>query len=219
MPHEPDDTHAELRAAFQAFVEHGEVDPEVSPEAVWGTADGSLPAARRREVIDHLTRHPGGLRVLRLAWESSGSRWLPQRGDATWVRYLSLSAAAIVLMVGGAYGERFFRDRVDPRSAPTYRSSETRSLLAAQSPVLTGDGSLELRWFGAPDGSRFDVQVTTEELETITSTTGLEQPLFRLRGATVSALRGMERFLYQVTVHSPDGEVEVSSTFVGTVEP
>ena len=69
-----------------------------------------------------------------------------------------------------------------------------------------------LRWSSGPDGARYDLVVTTVNLEVIADVRGLDQPEHRVDPARLAPLAAGTRLLWRVVAHMPDGSTQSSAT-------
>lgn len=74
-----------------------------------------------------------------------------------------------------------------------------------------------LRWTSGPDGTTYDVRVTTEDLEPVSRGRGLEKAEFPLSEQSLSVLPSGGRIVWQVTAHLPDGGTSESRSFFSAV--
>jgi hypothetical protein len=207
-----------LRAAFRSL--GGDARPGADcPEAarLWEAASGALPAAARREIVDHTA----GCAVCAEAWRLA----VEVRSDAAaamapaprfWsTRGLPAFAMAAVLVLAAAAGVILLRA---PDDAPSYRDAAGASvsaLVPPDQPLARDD--FRLRWSSAAEGSRYEVRVTTESLETVATARDLGEPAFLVPESALGSLPSGSRLLWQVRVTLPDGQRSDSQTFVATL--
>jgi hypothetical protein len=211
----PHDTDERLKDAFRALSATSRVDvPEEDVERVWRAVSGDLPPAERRDVVDRMASEPGVADAWRVAHElrnaqisdapvevrSSARSWTP-----AWMGL----AALLVLSVGVGL--------VPFRGAPadTFRDPGryvVESLVASDA-TLPRDAFV-LRWKPGPDGSRYQVRVTTEDLRVLTTAADLSAPELTLPRDLLSDVGPNARVLWQVVVALPGGETVSSQTFV-----
>jgi hypothetical protein len=207
-----------LRKAFQALSESDTGERDVDTAKVWKAVAGELAPEERLEVIDKVALEPGYAEAWRLAtelFEASGgsiaqaSREAERSGPV--MRSPFLLAAAAVLVVGflGVLVSR----NLAPKP-PVYRGDVVAPLAGADD-VLPRD-AFHLRW-QAPEGARFGVRVTTEDLQLLDAASGLSSPEYtvpaeRLRGVPAGA-----KVFWQVEATLPDGSTVQSGTFIAEV--
>jgi hypothetical protein len=71
-----------------------------------------------------------------------------------------------------------------------------------------------LRWSPGPEGSRYDVRVTTESLEVVADAQRLAEPSFLVPESALVKLPAGGRVLWRVEALLPGGERVASPTFV-----
>jgi hypothetical protein len=184
---------------------------------------GALPAEERRELVDRTAADPGcaeAWRVARELWPASeaaiaGGPTAVSPGRAA-RRTLPWMAAAAALLLGTTIGLVSLLDR--PRG-DEFRASAgyvVESLVPADT-ALPRD-RFRLRWTPGPEGSRYEVRVTTEDLQVVATDGGLTTPEFVVEAAVLSDLVAGAELFWQVNVALPDGERIASPTFVTAVE-
>jgi hypothetical protein len=193
---------------------------QACPEAValWSSAQADLPRGEDAAVI----RHIGECTACGLAWELarelSPVREQPERVRSWTKGWRSLAAAAAVLLAATALFLLVPSD-VESPSRPVYRDGAT-AWLSSELPEdqpLPRDGTV-LRWTAGPDGTTYDVGVTSESLQPLARAWRLDKPEFRLDPDDLVAIEAGGRVLWRVTAHLPDGDTVVSMTFMHTVE-
>jgi hypothetical protein len=210
-PHDVDDR---LKDAFRAISADSRIDAtEADVERVWRAVSGDLPAAERRDVVDRMASEPAVADAWRVAHElrraqmggtpvdigSSPRSWTP-----AWIGL----AALLVLSVGVSLVQ--FRTPAD-----TLRDSGRYVIesLVASDATLPRDAFV-LRWKPGPDGSRYQVRVTTEDLRVLTTAVDLTAPELKIPLERLSDVAPNTRVLWQVVVALPGGETVSSPTFV-----
>jgi hypothetical protein len=217
-----------LAEAFRAFgdTDDSEVQEDLR-ERIWLAVSGALPPEERRELVERTATDPGCAEVWRIAselWRASqaaagGDDAVAAPGLATrWTpRWL---AAAAVLLLGTALGVFSILNRP---AGDEFRSSAVRnaqgsgrgffvkSLVPAN--VALPRDAFRLRWTRGSKGSRYQVRVTTEDLQVLAVAADLTEPEFTVEPAVLSRLPGGVPVLWQVEVSLPNGERLTSSTF------
>lgn len=211
----------ELKDAFAALSE-GAVprDDCPPPERLWDTLQGELSDDERRDVVDHLASCPTCAEAWRLARElvPDASQPLARRGYTRFWQHPVLAAAAAggLLLVGiGIYRASISGSEPEP-GFRTGAQDEIRSLLPEAEP-LSRDNCV-LRWTSGPDGTRYDLQVTTEDLKTVITARSLEAPEFRIPEENLMDVEAGGKLLWQVRAILPDGERLDSRTFVSVLQ-
>ena len=230
-----------LRTAFATNVtaNAGEAT-ESCPEAerFWAAVHGELPADEVRQMATHTATCTSCAEAWRLALhlgEEAGTLPSIEEGTASTAeattekpttekpqgRVLSMAhrfrrqlaplaglaaAAALLLMVA-------LPDQTPPDGPPEYRQGEEeaiRSLLAEQEPQPRG--ALRLRWSG-PEGARYSLLVTTQDLTVIAEVTDLENTEYLVPEASLASVAAGTTLLWQVEATLPDGSHQNSTSF------
>jgi hypothetical protein len=150
---------------------------------------------------------PAGMPIATAA--SVGAR--PAR---SWLVPLATAAVLAVAVGGGLWSLR----GPSGESPPGYRGNdrgEVRSLVGDDEPLPRED--FRLRWSPGPPGSRYDVSVTTESLESVVDARGLAEASYAVPPSALSAVPADGRVLWRVEVALPGGERTASRTFVTRV--
>jgi hypothetical protein len=188
-----------------------------APERIWGTLRAELPVEERRLLVDHLARCLSCAEAWRLAIELDPEPRpvvAPQPSFAALFVSPVLIGVAATLVLTLAAGVLLWRGPEDLHE-PSYREAslaEIRSLLPENEPVSRAN--LRLRWSAGPEGSRYEVRVTTESLEAVTSAEGLREAALLVPESSLQSLPPGSRLLWQVQMRLPDGERRDSPTFV-----
>lgn len=192
---------------------------------LWSAVRGDLPAEARRAVVDHTSSCAACAEAWRLAVAlvpdpipvaekapRSVLAWLPRPGALT---PLATAAAVVVALAAG------FWLLQGPRPGPT---AEFRGAEAPVIRSLLSDGQalprarFRLQWSAVPEGSHYDVQVTTESLQVVASVRGLAEPAHVVPESALLPLPAGTRLLWRVEAVLPDGERVASPTFVARLE-
>jgi hypothetical protein len=216
------DRHADekLREAFQALGETSREAPSAEElERVWRAVTGDLPAPERRELVDRMATDAGLAETWRAAQEvwRAAPRDTPSEKPSARFRLPSWLAAAAVLFVGIAASLVF---QLWPTSNDTFRDPDHYVI----EPLVAADATLprdafRLRWTPGPPDSRYQVQVTTEDLQVLTTVQNLTVPELALEPDLLSSVPPGGRVLWQVEVTLPGREGTVSSrTFIVRVQ-
>jgi hypothetical protein len=222
---EPRGSDQRLAEAFQALGDtHGDEVPADLRERIWLAVSGVLPPEERRELVERTAADPGCAEAWRVAnelWRASqaagsGEVAVVAPGLATrWAAPRWLAAAA-VLVLGATIGVVSLLNRP---SGDQFRAS---SGFVVQS-LVPADGALprhafRLRWTPGPEGSRYQVRVTTEDLQVLATAADLTAPEHTVEPAALSQLPAGASVFWQVDVSLPNGERRTSSTFITRVE-
>jgi hypothetical protein len=221
-----DDT---LREAFQSLAEHSPGGCSADDlERIWKAVSGELPAQERHEVVARLAESPAWAEAWRIAedlWRASeasqpagepdSAAEREMRGPAYFARGSWLAAAAVVLL--GITATLVFRVNAPP-PADEFRAP---GMYAVES-ALGADAAMprdafRLRWTPGPEGSRYTVRVTTENLTSVASGSDLSSPEYVVPPEALANVASGSRVLWQVDVTLPDGGRASSPTFVTRV--
>jgi hypothetical protein len=217
-PRESDERMAE---AFQALGDApGAEVPEELRERIWLAVSGELPPEERRELVERTVTDPAYAEAWRIAnemWRASQASSADSTGAARgpaarWAQWLA--AAAVLLL--GTIGVVYY---VTPPSGDEFRTQSTagvRSLVPVDAPVPRG--AFRLRWTPGPQGSRYQVRVTTEDLRVLATAADLTEPAFTVDPALLAGLREGASVLWQVDVSLPSGGRLTSPTFITRLE-
>ena len=210
-----------LRAAFQALGESASgTCSEEDVERIWRAVSGDLTAAERRALVERMATDRALAEAWRVAtelWsasqERSGVEAVSPPGWTSSLKWLA-AAAALVMAVTGA--------------VVLWRAQPGGDVLRDQTPVaiqslVPADGALprdafRLRWTGGPEGSRYEVRVTTEDLRLLTTAAGLTAPELVVTPAQLMGVAPGGRVLWQVDAVLPDGARLASPTFVTGIQ-
>jgi hypothetical protein len=216
----PYDADDRLREAFRGLAATSSSRcSDEDLDRVWRAVSGELPAEERREIVERVAADPACAEAWRVARElqeiqSEGLPAVvtvqPRSWSRTWV------GLAAVLVAGVAIGIYQI-----PR-APAPDSFRTQSRYLVESPIPT-DAPLPrdafvLRWTPGPDGSRYQVRVTTDDLRVLTAASDVTAAEFRVPVDLLSSLAPGSRVFWQVVASLPGGESVSSQTFVVRIQ-
>ncbi|MGH9158410.1 MAG: hypothetical protein ACRD2X_00270, partial [Vicinamibacteraceae bacterium] len=188
-----------LREAFQALGETARAEcSEQELERIWQAVSGELPAVERRELVDRLSTDAATAEAWRGAWALSQS---PREGapasDAPRARFWTSSwlaaAAVLVISLGGLLFQLNRRPADD-----TFREPDRQVVgsLVPTGATLPRD-AFRLRWTPAPEGSRYQVTVTTEDLQVLTTAPEVTVAEFLVHEDLLSSVGSGERLLWR----------------------
>ena len=205
-----------LRAALSELTESRGMGKDCpSAETLWDSATERLGPEADAPILLHI----GECGACGLAWELARDL-APTREQETATersRWLPLAAAALLAVaVTGVVVDQ--QRRQDPASS-SYRESAVEWLVSTtpqDRPLSRED--CRLRWASGPDGTTYDVVVTTEELEPITHAWALEEAELSIDRPALNGVASDESIFWRVTAHSPDGAVTESVTFITRIE-
>lgn len=220
-PHASDER---LAGAFRALSDTSETGdlPDDLRERIWLAVSGALPPEERREIVERTVTDPACAEAWRaanelwLASQSSAGRGtaLPSRTATRWAPRWLAAAAVLVLGAAVAVVSLLDRERGDEFRASSELAVE--SLLPADMPLPRD--AFRLRWTPGTAGSRYEVRVTTDDLQVLATGADLTTPEFAVERALLEELPAGARVLWQVDVTLPDGGRITSPTFAATVE-
>jgi hypothetical protein len=185
-------------------------------DRIWRAVAGEVPLDERLALIDHTVDCPTCAEAWRLAMElgaraptASDERFAP----ALWLRRPEVRwAAAAVLVIG--LGVVLVLRTSSPPPDPVLRDPGVGGI---QSVIESGSSlpreNAWLRWTGGPTGARYDLTVTTADLDVLVFVTGLEHPEYRIPPDRLSGLAPGARVLWRVVARAPSGGTTASPTF------
>jgi hypothetical protein len=213
-----------LADAFQALGDTDSADvPEDLRDRIWLAVSGALSPEERRDLVERTATDPGCAEAWRVAsemWRASQARAVGGSAVAApgltrrWTpRWLAMAAALLLVSAIGVISLR------NQRSGDEFRASSgfiVESLVPADM-ALPRD-AFRLRWTPGPEGSRYQLRATTEDLQVLATAADLTAPEFVIERAVLSGLPGGASVFWQVDVSQPNGERLTSSTFITRVE-
>ncbi|MCE9669652.1 hypothetical protein LY474_17800 [Myxococcus stipitatus] len=234
---QPDDATVErLRAAVQGEEPLEDGEP-VDADLVWRAVSGELPAEERRAVVARVAADPGWATAWRLAHElSRAAKEAHSTGDTSpdprarrddgrahraqrrfrfaWSRP-AWGAVAVVALVCVVIGVSFRQGPDEPR----VRGADAEQV----SSLLPDEGFLPrqtfiLRWSAGPDGTRWSLQLSSEDLGVTHRVDSLERAEYQVPASVLAPLPSGAKVLWQVEARLPDGQVRRSATFVNRVK-
>lgn len=207
-----------LARAFQGLADSapGECS-EADAALVWEAVHGDLDAAARRALVARLATEPALAEAWRLAHAfdvpaTAGAAPLRARGwrAAPWL------AAAAVAVLGLTATLLVPRPAGDGATTRAGGAETVESLLAADA-VLTRDAFV-LRWRPGPEGTRYQVRVTTIDLRVLATARDLERADYAVPAAALADLPAGAPVLWQVEATVPTSGRVVSETFVTRIQ-
>jgi hypothetical protein len=213
-----DGSDARLREAFRALADTSQADvSEELRERIWLAVSGELPAAERRELVDRMATDAACAE----AWRVANELWqaLQEQGEVAPARVARWKspwlAAAAALLVSTAVGVWLLNQPSGDefRASPDY---VVESLVPEDVPVPRT--AFRLRWTPGPIGSRYQVRVTTADLQLLAMPVDRATAEIVLDPEVLSTVPGGGSVLWQVDVLLPSGQRITSPTFVTRVE-
>lgn len=192
-----------------------------APDRLWESARATISRTEDRDVILHIAECSACAAAWKLARDLVGLSVVPEpivtrprRARWTWAP-LAAAAALLAAVVGGGV----YLLTSGPGVAPGFRAQHEDWLRpAAGMDAPLARERFVLRWTPGPDGSTYDVRVTTERLALLARVRRLERPEYQVPRASLEGVAHGGRVLWQVTAHLPDGRQTDSLTFVALVE-
>jgi hypothetical protein len=211
-----------LRAAFTAPAGPAPAPEDCpAPDSIWSAVRGELPPQEMRQVVEHTASCAACAEDWRLAAEvnrqeaeqatvqTPGKVITGRFGQwRAWGTAVAV-AAALLIAVG------LFRSGQMGPQEPTYRDVQHTGIssLLKEGETLPRQDAV-LRWSPVPGAVSYDVQVSTEDLQTIASAQGQTGTAFRIPVNNLANLRSGTRLLWQVEAVRADGTREPSATFI-----
>jgi hypothetical protein len=243
-PHDddkPDDATVErLRAAFRSGDLPEQDGEPVDADRIWRAVTGESSPEERRQVVARVAADPAWATAWRLAHALSQAAAAPREAPAAltspadprarrdterstprgrrfhfaWSRPVwgAVATAALVLIVVGISVQR----GDDP---PTLRGGETLAVvsrLPEEAPLPRAD--CVLRWSEGPEGTRWSLQLSSEDLSLVHRADSLATSEYRVPAEVLAALPAGTKLLWQVEAHLPDGRLQRSATFVNRIQ-
>ncbi|MCP3167483.1 hypothetical protein [Myxococcus qinghaiensis] len=233
----PDEASVErLRAAVRDEEPVAGGEP-VDSDLVWRAVSGELSVEERRAVVARVADDAAWAAAWRLAKELSsaaaqaepgvtlaagGARARRDSGDArerrrfrfAWSRPVwgAVATAALVLVVVGVS----VREETEQHQMRGGDTGTLASLVPEAAPLKRDD--CVLRWSGGPEGTRWSVRVSTEDLSLVHRADSLEQREYRVPAQVLAPVKPGTKLLWQVEARLPDGQVLRGATFVNRLE-
>ncbi len=206
-----------LRSAFAALAAGpSNRDDQPSGERILQAVRGELSPEETRKIVDLVSRDPEVAEAWRLAREVDAMMDgpaevvpMPRPRRRQWLA--GLAAAAVVTLgfsialfwQGGQRPTTTFRD-----SGEITISSELR-----RNDSMARD-AFHLRWTGGPEGSSYDLVVSTSDLRVLTRVERLASPNHLVPEEVFTTLPSGAAVLWRVEATGPNGDRLASSTFV-----
>ena len=205
-----------LQEGFRSLAElpNEELSDETR-EQVWRAVSGQLPTAERRALIDRTATDAACAE----AWRVAHEMWLafhPVDRVVPWHRRTSWTspwlAAAAALAVATTIG---LLSLLDNQTGDEFRASPgyvVTSRVAADTPLPRT--RFLLQWSPVAERSRYDLRVTTEDLQVLATATDLTGSQFIVPSTQLAAVPDGANVFWQVDASLPTGERITSTTFV-----
>jgi hypothetical protein len=215
---EPQPVDEKLRQAFQSLGDTSAAWREEELERVWKAVSGDLPAGERQEIVDRMATDPAYAE----AWRVAQTLWSVSHGEGAaraappsrnWVPVWLAAAAVVIIGVGAVLVQLTRTPDSEFREQAQY---VVESLVPSDATLPRA--MFRLRWAPGPEGSRYDVRVTTEDLRVLATAADLTDPELVIGRDLLQGVASGARILWQVDTSLPDGARVSSRTFVARVE-
>jgi len=220
----PQDEIERLRAAWRAGEAGRSSPPCPAVEAIWEAAAGEASPTRVEGIVDHTI----ACGACAEAWRVARAIVAERRADGEHVgatsesaigwsrRWATLAAAAIIVVAAGVAYQQGWFVRDEPAVFRSGSDSTGVRSLVDDSPLPRG--RFVLSWTPGPEGSRYNVTVTTEDLVPIASASALEVTEFIVPEAALALLPSGATIVWQVETVAADGRRVQSAAFLTRVE-
>jgi hypothetical protein len=132
-------------------------------------------------------------------------------------RWVGLAAAAVLIMVAGIVIVRQLETVTPPQ--PAYRAAPWGDLAPLTDPAVPlPRNDMTLRWKGAPQGTIYDLRVTTDRLVSLHRAFDIETTSYQVPSEKLAALPPGSIVFWTVTARLPDGRIWNSRAFQARVE-
>ena len=192
-----------------------------APDRLWDSAREQLSRTDDQAVVLHLAECSACAAAWRLARDLAGASVVPETfaerpRERRW-NWTPLAAAAALLVAIAGGGIYLLSQR--PGAAPAYRAQQEDWLQpAAGMEAPLPRERFVLRWTPGPEGSTYDLRVTTERLALLARVQRLDRAAFQVPSESLRDVASGGRVLWQVTAHLPDGRRTDSQTFIALLE-
>lgn len=212
--------HERLREAFvEAPPDTRPAKSCPDPERIWAAVTGELPPPTFRELAAHAIDCAACSQAWALARDlAAGAELEGGQRAGSWKAWWGLAAAAAAVAVVALTLQSGRGPLPLPREDPSFRApteEPVRSLLPPDT-VLERNGCL-LRWSG-PEGARYDLTVSTEDLRVLVRADGLEASEYLVARDKLTAVPAGGRLVWQVEAVLEDGTRLASRSFVQSLE-
>lgn len=210
---DPTDDSDRLKALFAAPLPDGSETPDCPPpDRLWQARAGILPAAARRDIVDHLSACAACAEAWRVAGDL-GAEPSPAddvRPGRYWPQ--ALAVAAVVLFAVGLF---LIKAPVGdtPRSGGEF---SIRALTSEDRPLPRA--ACLLAWSAGPEGTVYEVSVATADLKAVAQGRGLKEARFQVPEPALRDLPAGQSLVWKVEAQLPDGGRVASPAFFARLE-
>ena len=213
----------QLRQAFttETTTRGSEECPDTA--SLWNSAAGTLDPMADEAILLHVASCPSCTIAWKLAREllqeqgelgNAGPVSLDTRRPV-WRRPAFLAMAATLLLAVGLGSGLLLRERAT--RPVVYRTQAQEIVLEPEASSLERPrDACELRWKGAPEGSRFDIIVTDPDVDVLYEARRLTESRCLVPAERLPSPGGS--ILWQVTAHLPRGGTVTSRTFETAID-
>ena len=215
----PDDT-SRLVVAWRELSERArafEACPD--PERIWDAACGELDSTTTRELVEHIGTCPACAEAWRLARELPPSEQARDSAVTSGTSRLpawNLGRIAIAAMIVLAVGLASRLDRPGEETIERGSGVAVESLLPPGTALPRSD--FRLRWRPGPEGTRYDLLLTTGDLVVVAQVRDLSEPQYLVPTDTLETISANSELLWRVEMVLPDGRHVASPAFVVRIE-
>jgi len=191
------------------------------PNRLWLSGRDELDPAENERVVAHLADCTNCGMAWRVARDlAPRTAVIELEGKRSWIpltNWMRLAAAAVLIIaVGGAY--YLLSPRVVDRES-AYRTQDNGSLHSlVDETVPLPRNDFVLRWTAGPEGTLYDVIVTSETMEILARGLELDEPEYQVSATALDAVEPGSRVFWQVSARLPDGRHMESDAFIVLVE-
>jgi hypothetical protein len=182
---------------------------------LWESATGRMARAENRAVLLHIAECASCATAWELARELAPAGEVADRVPTTsWRRSVPAIAAAVLFAAVALWLWKPMEIH-----EPIYRDTSGDWIVSElQADRSLDRGECTLRWSAGPDGTTYDVRVTTADLTPIAQGFDLTEPRFSVEPSSLGIVPPGEIILWRVTARLPDGRKASSRTFRTSVE-
>ena len=195
------------------------LDGEECPptDQLWESAHGDLDRTGNEQVVLHTARCPAcaeGWRLARKQVPVDVPAAQPAAQPAWWSRTTLQLAVAAVVLSAVALGVGLRMITWQEPTPPVYRTPDQTWLESTlpQGQTLSRSECV-LRWTAGPEGTTYDVRVTTATLEPLMEVWRIDRAELLIEQETLKDLPAGSTLFWRVTAHPADGRVVRSRTF------
>jgi len=184
-----------------------------SAAELWDSAMETIHGPENETIVRHLA----ACGACAASWRMAGEMQKSSSRQVTRPWWVGLAAAAVLIMVAGIVIVRQLETVAPP--PPAYRAAPWGDLAPLTDPAVPlPRNDMTLRWKGAPQGTIYDLRVTTDRLVSLHRAFDIETTSYQVPAGKLAALPPGSIVLWTVTAHLPDGRTWSSSAFQARVD-